>query len=243
MKHVIGTGTDIASVGFFDPAALPEVFDMFLSRDYRRAHETLVREGRLWTCNTGADGAYLFHFYIDTPVPPPVLEHAKDPEAIDRFHVPSGILWVSGEEYVARDPVHGRLGKHPHMGGKFELPAGEYAVTAWRMEWPEDAIEQELARRIGKRNRRWENRIGVITGMLLFGLIFGGGWLLLVTVFSLGTPGGLTSGQRSGWLVIGPAIVACVMGMRWLTRQEDNPLRREIEARFPSIVVQLRKCA
>src|SRR5437667_2283717 len=48
MRHIIETGTDGATLCFFDPAALPADFDQRLADDPVSAFEELQKEGRFW---------------------------------------------------------------------------------------------------------------------------------------------------------------------------------------------------
>jgi hypothetical protein len=248
MKHVIATGTDAASVCLFDPSALPDDFDERVQEGPIEMLEQLAAQGRLWWCNTGGDGGYLFHVYADADVPDEVRPYLRDPHHAERFQIPSGTLWACGAEYVARDPVRGNanspkggLGKFSHMGGPCAVVAGDYAMTAWRAEWPQGLVERELEKQLGSSTAKAGNRLGVSTGVVLFAA-FG---LSIVTL-------GLTIGalrnfrERLGelaiwWTVLIALWAVAVRLMKAMTRQENNPLRREAEHRFPSIVVQLQK--
>jgi hypothetical protein len=154
----------------FDKRAKTEAFEVMAA---------LVKEGRVWWQETGADGAYLFHFYVDQEVPERIRRHSHDPKEVRRFLVPSGRIWACGAEYAARNPEAGHedtpsggLGKFPHMGGRFELPAGEYALTTWRTDWPDEALEQER-KRLGQTPGKSHDRLGVISGILFVATLFG----------------------------------------------------------------------
>src|ERR1041385_7075588 len=111
---------------------------------------TLGKEGRMWFKETGSDGSFLFHFYIDEEIPESIRKYSDDPQApgrlrivriipesirkysddpqaTGRFSVPSGTLCACGAEYVARDPLKVGLKCFSHMGGIFNLPSGEYS--------------------------------------------------------------------------------------------------------------------
>jgi len=203
MRHVIETGTDGATLCFFDPAAVsPDFNDLPLEGDVIGAFEKLEKQGRLWWKSTGGDGGFLFHFYIDEDVPEKILKYSTDPQEIPRFSVLSGTIWACGAEYAAQNPLQGHkntpkggLAKYSHMGASFNLKPGEYQVTAWRTEWPEEMLDNEMEKRIGKKLVRRQNVIGTFTGVLLLGL-------LIATVISgCRLIGAKNSVGLIGWLV------------------------------------------
>src|SRR5262245_19879545 len=109
MKHAIATGTDVATVCFFDPAALPADLDGSLE-----GLATLQKEGRVWVNETGSDGSYLFHFYLDEEIPDPIRKYSSDPKTTERLSVPSGTICACGAEYAARDPMKAGLERFKH---------------------------------------------------------------------------------------------------------------------------------
>ncbi len=162
MRHIIETGTDAATVCFFDPVALPADFDLRVKEEAFEYLDQLSREGRIWAQNTGADGSYLFHFYIDEKIPESIAKFSDNPQTIARFPVPGGTIWACGTEYAAKNPLAAGLEKFSHMGGCSDLAPGEYHVVAWRVEWPEGFVESELEKSLGKNfvrnNKRWGAR-------------------------------------------------------------------------------------
>src|SRR5450756_484985 len=175
MRHIVETGTDVAQVCFFDPATLPADFDTQLSTNSLETFQKLSKSGLFWWKETGADGAYLFHFYVNAEIPGPVKEHLEDPQKMDLFRVVSGTIWACGVEYAALNPAEGRerrrkggLAKNPHMGGNFEIPAGEYSLTAWRTEWPEEVLQEALEKVLGKDRVKRDERLGKMTGIFFF---------------------------------------------------------------------------
>jgi hypothetical protein len=250
MKHIIETGTDAASLCLFDPGALPVDFDERAREDSVATFEELDRQGKLWWSDTGGDGGYLFHVYVDEPVPDALRSVLRDPHQRAPFNVPSGALWACGAEYAARDPERGSastpkggLANYPHMGGRCQLEPGEYSLTVWRAEWPDKAVEGELAQQLGKSSVTRSNRLGVATGITLFAAFA----LSIVTL-------GLTIGAlrdfraRLGELALwwGALLALWLLALRMakaMSRQERDPRRRAVEQRFPSIVVHLERKA
>jgi hypothetical protein len=239
MRAIIEARTDSATVCFFDPVALPVDFDERAKKDPVEVVQKLAKQGRIWCWDTGADGGYLFHFYVDEEVPKRIQTHALEPQQLSGFHVPSGTLWACGTEYAARDPGQAGLDKFTHMGQKFNLPAGDYAVTVWRTEWPDQAIEQELERRSPKGLPKWANLLGTLTGVL-FVVTFLATIAAAIKTLPLLWRGGWTSDVAVVWAGLGVAWLVCVLLMAVLNRIEKNPARREVEREFPSIVVLMR---
>ena len=229
-------------VAFFDPAALPGDFDRRLKEDNDATFKAAANDGRLWVQDTGADGGYLFHFYVDEDVPARIQKYTEEPKTVDCFHIPSGTLWACGAEYAARDPLEAGLERFSHMGGKFELPPGDYALTAWRTEWPEGMEEREMQMRLGKTRVSRNERIGLATGILFWSTFFATFFAVFETIRALIRE---QFGARHWWFwgVLAVAWIACVPLLGKLNRMERDPKRKEVALEFPSIVIQMKKLA
>ena len=242
MKHIIETGTDVATICFFDPEALPPDFDEHAKQDPYEAVAKLSKEGRIWSQETGADGGYLFHFYVEEEVPERIRKHSHEPQVVPRLLAPSGRIWACGIEYAARDPEKGQaespgsLTEFPHMGGKCEVPPGDYSVTVWRAEWPDGLVENELK----KRGASGHNALGVTTGVLFLTTLIGTLFTLVKTL-KKSVLGELGRNYLWTWCVLILAWIACVLLMRKLSKLEKDPNRKEVESEFPSIVVQMKR--
>jgi hypothetical protein len=239
VKQIIEAGTDGATVCFFDAAALPEDFDQRVKVEGLDLLSSLQESRRFWFHETGADGGYLFHFYVDEEVPEHIRKHSLDPVIIPRFQIPSGTLWACGAEYAGRFPLKEGLEKYDHMGGKFELRPGEYAVMVWRTDWPDEMIEQALENSIGRGAIRRFNWLGTITGIGFLSTLA----LTLIVVFKTlnsftdmrwARTGGWWAGVVAAWSVI-------VLLMVTLKRLDKNPARKDVVQEFPSIVVRMMK--
>jgi hypothetical protein len=144
MKHVIEAGTDAASLILYDPGVLPTEFDTSSHDDPVGLLEQLHSEGRVYWINTGADGSYLLHAYVDEPIPPTLEPHIQDPIAVAGFQVPSGRLYFVGSEFCGSG-VDAALARYPHMGGWFTIAPGIYRLTMARTVYP-DALQEDLLR-------------------------------------------------------------------------------------------------
>ena len=90
------------------------------------------------------------------------------------------------------------------------------------------------------------NRLGMVTGVLFFGLFaLSGVAAVLALVALVATLLGRRGLGISVLLWFWGALLAlwalCWPLMRWTTRMERNPARREAEREFPSVVIQMRR--
>ena len=143
VKHIIEAGTDAASLILYDPAVLPSDFDTSTHDDPVGLLEGLHAQGRVYWINTEADGGYLFHAYVDEPIPPPLEQHMEEPTIVESFQVPSGRLYFVGSEFCGSG-VEAALDRYPHMGGSFTLRPGVYRLTLAGMGYPEGWHENLL---------------------------------------------------------------------------------------------------
>ncbi len=152
MRYIIETGCDSATLCAFDPAALPQDADERLLDDAQGHMETWQAEDRFCVGPTGGDGSYVFHVYVNAPLPEPEPGTTRTLEAgFERFRCPSGTLWFCGAEYAARDPVagskatpRGGLGRYPAQGGSVSLPPGEHALSVYRVQRPEEIDDSTI---------------------------------------------------------------------------------------------------
>jgi hypothetical protein len=241
MRHVVNTGTDGATVCFFDPEALPADFDERVRDDSIQLFDDLMKAGRFWWKNTGGDGDYLFHFYIDAEVPAPIRKRLEEPDVIKNFVVSSGTLWACGAEYAAKDPAAGNsytpkggLGKYSHMGGRIQIPPGDYSVVVSSVNWNEE-LDEEVERRLAKANVKSADKLGITTGVLLVLLVITTGFMVIISLkYGFGPRRWLWAGLLVGWTL-------CVLFMRKLKQLEDDPQRKEIEKEYPAFVVELKE--
>jgi hypothetical protein len=242
MRAILQTATDVASLCFFDPAALPKDFDAETICATEDGKLAFMEKGLLWCTDTGADGGYLFHFYVDEDIPERIRQHSLDPIRMESFKVPSGVIWACGAEYASIDPGEKSLKKFPHMGQNFSLQTGEYALEAWRTEWPDGMIEDEIRKRCGKGDSKRMRMLGPIAGAIFVVGAVLAFVMVLLTLPSL-LSGRWNMGFTCGWIGVGILSAAVLLTFRKLSRMEKNPERLAAEREFPSIVVQMRKTA
>jgi len=219
----------VASLLLFDPGALPEDFDARTRGDPYELLEQLTEAGRAYWINTGADGAYLLHAYVDEPVPIALQPYLRDPLTAEAFAVPTGRLYFTGAEYGFREDDR-FLQKHPHMGGAFTARPGVYRLKLWRTEYPDGLPEQLLRQQVSP----WGYRLHQGMGWLVMTAALGFAGL---SVAALLTP-------REVWLryllpVWGLLVLLPILVARLRAYREARERFRGIERQFPSVVAQL----
>lgn len=230
MRLIAEAGTDGAMVALWDPQALPEDFDARYRQEPGELLKTLQEQGRLFWDETGGDGAYLLHLYVDEPVPSHLEPYLQNPVEIPQFQVPGGSLWFAGAEY-AFHTEDSRLRAHPHMGGRLELPVGVYWARFAQVEYPDDHVEEQIRRRLGDDAYRVRDASG--------GLIAGAMFVSLAALISL------FLSRLSPWSLglIGLAAVLWI-GVTVMTRsrryREVGERSEQIEHEFPSYIAELR---
>jgi hypothetical protein len=233
MRHIVEAGTDAASLLLFDPGVFPEDFDGRSLDDAVDVLRELTEAGTVRWIDTGGDGGYLLHAYVDEPVPSSLQPYLYDPITVEALPSPTGRLYFTGVEYVFRDDDR-QLRKHPHMGGFFAVPPGVCRLTLWRTEYPEgfhEGFRDRLREQVSPWAFRLHQRImGCLVAIVLFGLVG-------LAVAAILTP-------REFWmrwllppwvlLLLLPFIVARLRPYR-----EAAKRLREIEREYPSIVALL----
>jgi hypothetical protein len=90
MKHLAKAGMDVASLLIFDPSALPSDYEQRRPKEKLEIVRKLHQEQRVFLVETGADGAYLIHAFVDEPIPDSLKPFVREPQVHDRFEAPSG---------------------------------------------------------------------------------------------------------------------------------------------------------
>jgi hypothetical protein len=129
MRLVVGTGTDAAAVALGDPTLLTGLRES-RGHAFEEQRAEACASGAMWRGETGSDGSFLFHVFVDEEPPAALSSHLHDPVIVERFRIPSGRLLVAGEEMFFALAVD----KYPHMGREVRVPAGDYRMTASRCE-------------------------------------------------------------------------------------------------------------
>lgn len=173
-KHVLEIGTDGAAICAYDPAELPDDFDLKDLGERAETIHVLAENGRIWYDETGGDGSFVVHVYVnETPLlEPDVEERVIEQSDFMRFPCPSGTLVVCGAEYVIKDvEVDDPDAQDPNDVAEEDsqipkVPPGDYRLKFLRLDMD------------GERERRkikpiWQNHasLAAIIIMLLLGFV------------------------------------------------------------------------
>lgn len=167
MRLIAEAGTDGAMLALWDPAALPDDFDARYRQETLELLETLQDQGRLYWTETGADGAYRLHLYLDEPVPEALAPFLGERVEIPELQVPGGALWFAGAEYAFRTD-DSLLRAYPHQGTRLTLPIGSYRACVFPVEYPEDYVEEQLHQRLGEANYQFRKASGGLITATVF---------------------------------------------------------------------------
>jgi hypothetical protein len=143
MDRALKGGTDAGSMVVFDPAALPDEFDVRQSRNPISQLEDLMRAGRLYWLDPHADGSYTLGVYFGAALPERVKPFANTLGACDPLHIPSGRLFFSGVEYAFHTD-DSLLRKYRHMGECAAVNPGLYRAEFFEFQYPEGFEETLL---------------------------------------------------------------------------------------------------
>jgi hypothetical protein len=147
MKHEVEAGTDAASLLLFDPLTLPDEFDAAnRDGDPTEILNDLHDQGRLFWINTGGDGGFLLHAFVDEEPNEDIRPYLRDPETTEQFIVASGRIFFMGAEYGYRND-DSQFKRYPGMGGSFPAENGTYTMTLYRTEYPDGIHEERFRQR------------------------------------------------------------------------------------------------
>jgi hypothetical protein len=227
MSKVVETGTDVAQLVVFDPAVLPDAYDR-QSTQQTEILRALHDAERVFCFETGSDGGYLFHVFVDEPIPEYLEPFLREPRTRSNFDAPSGRIFFSGSEYAFRSD-DSRLRKHPHMGGHIEVSPGRYSLTMFRTEYPDEMMEDELRRKVDPRAFRLHQNMGCFIGMALLAAV-----VAIGTLFLLGTSVmSLFAVSVAGLFVAVPFIIPQLP-----TYRKTDRIWQDIQRQYPSLVAK-----
>lgn len=147
MLRVLEGGTDAASMLIFDPATLPDDYDVRVHHDPIAVIERLFDDGCLYWLDTASDGTYSLGICVGELLPDELVRFARLSGVAARFTVASGRLYFTGIEYAFRHD-DSFLRRYPHMGACCQIPVGTYRLTLYEMDYPEDFHEDRLRQRL-----------------------------------------------------------------------------------------------
>jgi hypothetical protein len=157
-RLVLPGGTDVAEVAIFSLDALPQRLD-------RDTVARLERERSLIRFNTGADGGYLLHAYVDEQIPDDLLKYCDIADRkIATLIVSGGHVGFGGSE-----STYAEFSPNVAIRTDARIPPGTYEVTAYHTSYPDDEIDRAVRERIGASGQRLLHLPGYIipVGVLL----------------------------------------------------------------------------
>ncbi|TDF37240.1 hypothetical protein EYS14_13885 [Alteromonadaceae bacterium M269] len=220
-KIILEGGTDTAEMALFCSDTLPEHLpdSKFVTEMQNR--NTLIR------LPTGADGGYLLHIYVNESLQEKVLEYCvQEDKLTGEFNTQNGNVSFGGLEstYASFKP-----NKNIREDGQIER--GSYFYSAYRTEFPDEAIEEAIQREIGTRGVKM---IGIPGKIALAGVL-----LTLSTLLAAFTS------DYTFFLGAFATITSTMFIYRQYTRTEGfkkiDKLKNDVEKNFPSIIIRLDK--
>ncbi len=228
MRYVIDAGTDAASLLLFDPGALPPDFEDRLRAGSVEVLARLDEQGKVCWIDTGGDGRFLLHVYVDESIPDALKSCLRDRMVFESFPVPTGRLFFTGSEYAFRDDDQ-FLCQHPHMGGFCTIRPGTYRLNLYRGEYPSGSLERQFRDEAS----RWE--YGLWNSMRVLIPLSVAAWIGLVVIFF--------TRSRVPWPSLLAPSLALIFALPILVRHiETYRLARErytsLEREFPSFIAE-----
>jgi hypothetical protein len=230
-RHIVEAGTDAATVLLFDPAALPADFDARSGDDPAGLFEELTRAGVVWYFETGGDGSYLLHAYVDEPVPDDLRPYLGERLPGDGLACVSGRVYFAGSEYAFRDN-DSFLRRYPHMGEAFPLAPGAYRLAVYEMDYPAGLAEERLRAAVPPAAYTLHQ------GMSWFVLAAGVGLIGLIASvwFAFRAPWFVPAAIGLAGLVAAPFVVARLPAYR-----TASAAWRAVNRELPAYVAEMRK--
>jgi hypothetical protein len=220
-----------ATALLLDPSSLPGAYaasgsPAVLDDVVRRGHAFLV----------GARGGHRLRLYVDEPASPELAGRAAaagGPRVSGLLRVPTGRL-----HFAATGELTG-------PGPAVELPAGDYRLEAFGLDWPAEWLDNEVRARVGPGDLRVDGLWGPLVGALVFltGLVAAAGLILMIEEL-------LRGGVPAFWRALKVWAFAVTTGgllsgaaLRQLTRSGAftrlSRARDEVERAHPTLVVVL----
>jgi hypothetical protein len=217
-RVILAGGTDAGEIALFSCDALPE-------RPGGDAIGALESEGRALRLETRTDASYLLHLYVDQPAPPEIEAWLDANETVEYdFVTDSGRIGFGGIESACAG-----FEPNPAVRTDAEIPAGRYRAVAFYPDYPDERLEEEIEARLGKAGAIKVNRPANISIAAA---------ILVVSMVILGV-------ADSSWYFAAAAAVAAAawLWVRSIERTREYreliAAKRDVERRFPSVVVKL----
>lgn len=163
MPTRVDTGTDIATIGIWDPVRERHDLSNAKSADYEAALRSEARAGRLFYINTGGDGGYPVDIFVDESPEADLLDVYTTIDPPFLIISESGRLIAGGvEDFVSATK------RITSPKDEVPVPAGRYALTLHQLD--EEKLAANLERTIGDEDYAYyeQRSSGIPWGCLLF---------------------------------------------------------------------------
>ena len=229
MKHLIEAGSDGASICIWDPGTLPDDFDSVYSGGSVDMLDRLSTEERIFWQNTGGDGEYLLHVLEEELIPQSLEPFLKEVAWAKRFPVPTGQLFCSGTEFIAKAGEH--LAKVKGGGGSITLQPGYWSMRLYQADYSKEkskVIEAQVRRALGFWGITLE-RLGCASFLMIFIAVIGG---FIVSIRS-------SSAISVLWtLIVSLGVVAAAyLFLRSESLHRATQVRKRVEREWPTFVL------
>jgi hypothetical protein len=156
MNWTLQGGTDAASMILYDSASLPEAFDEQMKAGDFEAIQKADREGHACLLELDSDGGYSLRLQLDEALPEDMAKLAKVFKQQPLFRVASGKVVFDGSEFASRQsPPH--QPKDSKIQNTAEIPTGDYELTVYEMDYPEDFHESVFQKELPAAQLRIRN--------------------------------------------------------------------------------------
>lgn len=215
-KIVLPAGTDVAEMALFALDALPS--DRPPKPD---ALASMEAQGTLLRFPTGSDGGYLLHAYVNEPIPEEVMKYCvANDNKTGVLRLSSGRVGFGGLESLFTS-----FKQNVNIRSDSIVPAGEYEIVAFHIEYPDELIEEAVEAKLGHNAAKLLSLPEYIIPIAL-----------LVALIAL---------ILKAWVVTAAIVFLSVVGLKALffSNPRIKRLRKErtdVELNYPSMVVEMR---
>ena len=207
-------GTDVAEMALFDVDAIPDL-DLLDSE----AIDQIAKTDRLIRFQTGGDGGYLLHLFLNESVPVEIKEFCIDDDVKTGTYRQVGSLIAFG----GLESAHKKFIPNQFIRSDSAFAPGEYKFTAYRTEIPNDIVTAKIESALSQHEKRLM-KVPVV--IVLFGII------LAMVAIGFGKP------LMAAFVVLTGYVLVRKITKSLVYKKIKNKLR-EAQIDLPSMVVEM----
>lgn len=214
-KYILPGGTDVAEMALFDAEAVPAR----RAADLKHLDE-LAEAGTLIRLQTGSDGGYLLHLYVDEDIPPEVMQYCVSEEQLSgKFRLRGKSIAFGGLESAFQG-----FKPNPFIRSDATLVPGEYEYVVYQTDIPVELIDAKLKAGMSAADQRYL----AIPGYFIPAL--------LILMMICGALGGVLAALGLGLL----GFFALRVFLKTSKYRALKNTASELQLEFPSMVMQMR---